>query len=126
MTCDRPNNLSNMADYLPTAVKRAATQAGVEPVSSVDNLAAEASDAEELQNMLEAEVQRSLANRLASDDDYSADRWACLNFVPYLDFFCFTSKLEFVSCICVHHSLGHHCISDLPGFLPVSWHVYLS
>ncbi|PVD22317.1 hypothetical protein C0Q70_18126 [Pomacea canaliculata] len=75
MTCDRPNNLSNMADYLPTAVKRAATQAGVEPVSSVDNLAAEASDAEELQNMLEAEVQRSLANRLASDDDYSADRF---------------------------------------------------
>lgn len=74
MNYEQTGNLSNMADYLPSAVKQAAGRVGVEPISSPENLAAEAADAEELHGMLEAEVTRSLTNRLSGDTDYSADR----------------------------------------------------
>ena len=75
MSYEQAGNLSNMSDYLPSAVKQAAGRAGVEPISSSDNLVAEAMDAQELQGMLEAELTRSLSDRLEHDDDYSAERW---------------------------------------------------
>ena len=74
MSYEHTGNLSNMSDYLPSAVKQAAGRAGVEPISSSDNLVAEAADALELQGMLETEMARSLSDRLERDDDYSAER----------------------------------------------------
>ena len=75
MSYEQTGNLSNMSDYLPSAVKQAAGRAGVEPISSADNLVAEATDAQELHGMLEAELTRSLSDRLERDNDYSAERW---------------------------------------------------
>nr|KAG5690909.1 hypothetical protein BaRGS_003400 [Batillaria attramentaria] len=68
------SGMSNMASYLPDALRQAAGQAGVEPISSPENLAAEAAHEEELHSMLEVEVQRSLTDRLERDDDYNAER----------------------------------------------------
>ncbi|KAK7475429.1 hypothetical protein BaRGS_00033310 [Batillaria attramentaria] len=45
------------------------------PISSPENLAAEAAHEEELHSMLEVEVQRSLTDRLERDDDYNAERF---------------------------------------------------
>lgn len=75
MTYDQPCGMSNMSSYLPDALKQAAGQAGVEPISSQENLAREAAHEEEIHGLLEAEVQRSLTDRLEGDDDYSADRF---------------------------------------------------
>lgn len=75
MSYEHTGNLSNMADYLPSTVKQAARSAGVEPISSSDNLASEAADAKELQGMLETELTRSLSDRLERDIDYTAERF---------------------------------------------------
>ncbi|KAK7094655.1 large proline-rich protein BAG6-like isoform X1 [Littorina saxatilis] len=75
MSYEQAGNLSSMSDYLPQAVKQAAGRAGVEPISSADNLATEATDAQELQGLLDAELTQTLSTRLETDTDYSAERF---------------------------------------------------
>ena len=74
MSCEQTDSLCSMAEFLPTAVSHAAGLAGVTPISGPERLIAEAKDAVELQNMLEAELTQSLSRRLERDDDYIAER----------------------------------------------------
>jgi hypothetical protein len=78
MSYEHSGNLGDMSDYLPSAVKVAARSAGVEPISSADNLVTEATDAQELQGMLEAEMTRTMSDRLERDEDYNAERYVII------------------------------------------------
>ncbi|XP_046366921.2 large proline-rich protein BAG6-like isoform X2 [Haliotis rufescens] len=75
MALERGSNLNNMAEYIPDSIIRAAAAAGVQPISSQENLSNEASEESELQHALEEEVQRVLTQRLQNDSDYNSDKF---------------------------------------------------
>ncbi|XP_041370734.1 large proline-rich protein BAG6-like [Gigantopelta aegis] len=76
MTADRPpNSLTNMSQYMPESVRRAATVVGVQPISSLENMTNEASEEGDLHNALEGEIQRVIFERLQRDSDYDSTRF---------------------------------------------------
>ncbi|XP_059148671.1 large proline-rich protein BAG6-like isoform X2 [Physella acuta] len=75
MTLEHSGEMGNMPQYLPASLTRAARAAGVEPISSEENLIQEASDNIELQADLEQEVTAILGARIASDRDFSSERF---------------------------------------------------
>ncbi|ESO83743.1 hypothetical protein LOTGIDRAFT_236418 [Lottia gigantea] len=76
MTADRPSNsLTNMAEFIPESIRRAANNLAIEPISSLDNLTEEASSDTDLQLALNTELNTVLVNRLERDSDYIPDRY---------------------------------------------------
>lgn len=68
-------NFNNAAETVPTSLRRAVTAAGVEPISSLENLASEASDNNDLQHAFDEQVLGSIRDRLDSDTDYRPDQF---------------------------------------------------
>ncbi|XP_055896237.1 large proline-rich protein bag6-like isoform X4 [Biomphalaria glabrata] len=75
MTLEHAGEMGNMPQYFPAAIARAARAAGVEPISSEENLLHEATVNHELQADLEREVASVLERRLSSDTDFNSDRF---------------------------------------------------
>lgn len=75
MTQDRPGDLANTSQSLTDQLSRAVRAAGVEPISSMENLRAEASTNTELQSAYEQQVNNTIAHRVAHDKDYKKDRF---------------------------------------------------
>ncbi|RUS75565.1 hypothetical protein EGW08_016690 [Elysia chlorotica] len=75
MTVEHVGEMGNMSRYLPSALRRAARAARVEPISSEENLAREAADNLDLQGALEDEVTAVLETRVTSDTDFSSERF---------------------------------------------------
>lgn len=76
MTQDRPHgNLSNSAEILPDAIRRAVAAAAVEPVSSMENMASEIRDNAELHEAFQSQIDNTLSERLESDRDFKSERF---------------------------------------------------
>lgn len=75
MTQDRPMNLSNTADVIPDSIRRAVAAAGVEPISSMENLTNEVTENSELQSAFEDQISSTLSERLENDSDYRPERF---------------------------------------------------
>lgn len=75
MTQDRPGDLANTSQSLTDQLSRAVRAAGVEPISSMENLRAEASTNTELQSAYEQQVNNTIVHRVAHDKDYKKDRF---------------------------------------------------
>ncbi|KAJ8301003.1 hypothetical protein KUTeg_022522 [Tegillarca granosa] len=75
MTQDRPMNLSNTADVIPDSIRRAVAAAGVEPISSMENLTNEVTENSELQSAFEDQISSTLSERLENDNDYRPERF---------------------------------------------------
>jgi len=71
----KPHNLTNPAQALPDAMRRAVTAAGVEPISSMENMSSELSTDTELQEAFSSQVSSTLARRLQNDSDFKSDRF---------------------------------------------------
>ncbi|XP_022320209.2 large proline-rich protein BAG6-like isoform X3 [Crassostrea virginica] len=75
MTQDRPGNLANIPQSLTDQLSQAVRAAGVEPISSMDNLRSEVSSNTELQSAYEEQIHNSIAHRTTRDTDYKKDRF---------------------------------------------------
>ncbi|KAK3587184.1 hypothetical protein CHS0354_016880 [Potamilus streckersoni] len=79
MTQDRPDNLGSASEILPDSIRRAVAAAGVEPISSMENLTNEAAEDTELQNAFEEEVCSVVRDRLQDEPDYVPERFPNAN-----------------------------------------------
>ncbi|XP_021365917.1 large proline-rich protein BAG6-like isoform X2 [Mizuhopecten yessoensis] len=68
-------NFSNAEECVPLSLRRAVAAAGVEPISSLENLTSEASDNNELQHAFDEQVLSSIRDRLDSDSDYKPEQF---------------------------------------------------
>lgn len=76
MTQDRPHgSLSNSAEILPDAIRRAVAAAAVEPISSMENLASEIRDNTDLHEAFQSQIDNTLSERLESDRDFKSERF---------------------------------------------------
>lgn len=75
MVLEHAAEMSNMHHYLPSSIARAARRAGVESISSEENLMEEATSETELKEALEQEMAVNLGTRLESDSDFTPDRF---------------------------------------------------
>ncbi|ELT91208.1 hypothetical protein CAPTEDRAFT_225947 [Capitella teleta] len=69
------SELSNLPAVLPEALKRAATSVGAQSLTSLEDMAKEASSSSELINTFQTEVNNTLANRVAKDPDYIPEKY---------------------------------------------------
>ena len=74
MTQDRPC-VGNSSQAIPESIRRAVAAAGVEPISSLDNLTNEAADNRDLQSAYEAQVSNVICHRLQRDSDFRPERY---------------------------------------------------
>ncbi|KAH3794231.1 hypothetical protein DPMN_147762 [Dreissena polymorpha] len=75
MADQKPGDLSNPAHVLPDSIRQAVAAAAVEPISSLDNLTTELASDSDLHDAFEAQLSRSLAQRLDNDTDYKSNRF---------------------------------------------------
>ncbi|XP_061164391.1 large proline-rich protein BAG6-like isoform X3 [Saccostrea echinata] len=75
MTQDRPGDLANTPQSLTDQLTEAVRVAGVEPISSMENLRTEASTDTELQSAYEEQVHNAISHRVSHDTDYNKDRF---------------------------------------------------
>ncbi|XP_069120760.1 large proline-rich protein BAG6-like isoform X1 [Argopecten irradians] len=72
---ERQVNFSNAGESVPLSLRRAVAAAGVQPISSMENMTSEASDNNELQHAFDEEVLSSIRDRLNSDSDYRPEQF---------------------------------------------------
>ncbi|KAL5011504.1 hypothetical protein ScPMuIL_010055 [Solemya velum] len=75
MTQDRNQDLSNPSEVVPELLRHAVAVAGVEPISSMENLSSEARNDRELQSAFEEQISGAVADRLEKDSDFRAERF---------------------------------------------------
>lgn len=76
MTEDKPReDLSQEGEYIPEALKRAVAAARVEPISSLENMVAEASEDSALQTAFQGQVEGMIRTRLQTDTDFSSEKY---------------------------------------------------
>ncbi|XP_033731257.1 large proline-rich protein BAG6-like isoform X2 [Pecten maximus] len=68
-------NFSNAEESVPLSLRRAVAAAGVQPISSMENMTSEASDNHELQHAFDEQVLSSIRDRLNSDSDYRPEQF---------------------------------------------------
>lgn len=75
MAQDRNQDLSNPSEVVPELLRHAVAAAGVEPISSMDNMSSEARNNAELQSAFEDQISGTVADRLEKDSDFRAERF---------------------------------------------------
>lgn len=75
MTTDRPADLSNSQETMTASLQRAVAAAGVEPISSLENLTSEIARDTELQAAFDDHVTNAVSQRLEGDSDYKSERF---------------------------------------------------
>lgn len=75
MTQDRPGDLANTTQSLTDHLNRAVHAAGIQPISSMDNLRTEASTDTELQSAYEEQIHNTISHRVCHDTDYNKDKF---------------------------------------------------
>ncbi|XP_062589985.1 large proline-rich protein BAG6-like isoform X2 [Saccostrea cucullata] len=75
MTQDRPGDLANTPQSLTDQLTEAVRVAGVQPISSMENMRTEASTDTELQSAYDEQVHNAISHRVSHDTDYNKDRF---------------------------------------------------
>lgn len=75
MNHGKSSNLSEGSEFIPDSLKKAVATAGVEPLSSLENLSSEAAHDTTLHSAFEEQICHSVLQRIHLDSDYNPERF---------------------------------------------------